>query len=116
MVHVEACQLLRDAMGLAYQTGKHLRLRLNDDLGQLNQLGHLVERLLAVKAGRKARSLALVCNERGLSRSAPALNKRFDEARTMTAGTIEEEAGTAKPLAGRTAPSDSRGGPGLPIL
>lgn len=124
-VHAAACQPLRDAMELAYQTGqrpsdtrrmaetdlrgdvlelrqgktgKRLRLRLKDDLGQPNQLGRLVERLLAAKAGHKVRSLALVCNEQGQSLSAPAMHKRFDKARTKAAAELEKAAKAAKPL------------------
>lgn len=121
-VHEAACQPLRDAIELAYQTGQRptdtrrmaetdlrgdvlelrqgktgtrLRLRLKDDNGQPNQLGRLVERLVTAKAHHQVRSLALVCNEDGQSLSGPALNKRFAKARAKAARKLQAQAAEA---------------------
>jgi integrase len=121
----QADEPLRDAMDIAYLTGQRpadvLRLRETDIkdsalwLAQgktgtrlrIEMTGHLaivLARILSRKTAHKVRTLALICDEKGLSLSLFALRSRFDRARAKAATEKAQAAGmeAAKKQLGHT--------------
>jgi len=111
-VYAHASGPLKDALDLAYMTGQRpadvrkmsvtdvrdgllsvdqgktkakLRIRTTDDDGEPNELGKLIERILARKKTMKVTDLAIICGANGMRMTESALDNAFGRAREKAA-------------------------------
>ncbi len=73
------------------KTKKTIRIRLNNDSGQRNDLGKLVDRIMTRKRKHKIADVALICGMGGYRMSKGGLDSAFDRARLLAVDKADSE-------------------------